>query len=80
MQRIEKIISTPTRTLSPRPAKSPLKCKTNQLDQYLKYELSVKIITNFLHRHHETLTHHFFNALRRADTRKKERIYKFVAI
>lgn len=36
MQRIEKIISTPTK--SPiRPTKSPLKCRTNQLDQYLKY-------------------------------------------
>lgn len=81
MQRIEKLISTPTRTVSPiRPNKSPFKCRTNQLDQYLKYELSVKIITNFLSKHHEALMYQFFNAVRRSDYRQKERIYKFVAI
>lgn len=49
MQRIEKIISTPNKHTSPiRPSRSPLRCRTNQLDKYLKYELSAKIINNII--------------------------------
>lgn len=67
MQRIEKIISTPTKNISPhRPTKSPLKCRTNQLDQYLKYELSAKIVHTFIKRHHDHLVTLFFNMIRRS--------------
>lgn len=65
MQRIEKIISTPTK--SPiRPTKSPLKCRTNQLDQYLRYELSGKIINSVIKRHHDQLVILFFNLIQRS--------------
>jgi hypothetical protein len=54
MQRIEKIIHTPTKSknnISPiRPTKTPLKNKPNQLDKYIKYELSAKIINNIINR------------------------------
>ena len=53
MQRIEKIISTPNRKTSPtKLSRSPLRCRTNQLDKYIKYELSAKIINNIIQKHH----------------------------
>jgi hypothetical protein len=81
MQRIEKIIGTPNRNVSPiRPSRSPFRCRANQLDQYLKYELSAKIINGVLQKHKDQLVLIFFNKLRRADNRQRERVYKFVAI
>ena len=81
MQRIDKIISIPNRAVSPiRNTRSPFKCRTNQLDQYLKYELSAKIINNVFQKHHEQLTILFFNLIRRAQTRQRERVYKFITI
>lgn len=84
MQRIEKIINTPKKAAnnaSPiRPAKSPLKHKPNQLDRYIKYELSMKVIGNIISRNNTHLVMLFFNMLRNSDYRQKEKIYKFVAI
>lgn len=81
MQRIEKIITTPIKNVSPiRPTKSPLRCRANQLDQYLKYELSAKIIQSVIKRHHDQLVNLFFNMIHRSQPRQKERIFKFVAI
>ena len=84
MQRIEKIIHTPTKAVnnvSPiRPTKTPLKHKPNQLDKYIKYELSAKIINNIVNRNNQQLVMVFFNMLRNTEYRQKEKIYKFVAI
>lgn len=80
MQRLERIM-TPTKTKSPhRPSKSPLTCKTNQLDQYLKYELAAKIINTLTIRNNNRLIAFSFNSLRNCDYQQKERIYKFVSI
>jgi len=81
MQRIERIMGTPNKTISPiRPSKSPLNCKTNQLDLYLKYELSGKIVRSIIQKNHNHYVTLFFNCLRNSEYRQKERIYKFVAI
>lgn len=84
MQRIEKIINTPSKVnnnVSPlRPTKSPLKHRPNHLDRYIKYELSMKIINSIASRHNSQLVMLFFNMLRNTDYRQKEKIYKFVAI
>ena len=84
MQRIERLISTPNRASSPmRPSKSPLSCRTNNLDRYLKYELSAKMITGVIDHRHQALKVHLFNALRQAhparhtDTRVDERMIEW---
>ena len=67
LQRIEKIMSTPKKgSTRYRPSKSPLTCKTNNLDQYLKYELSTKIIQNILNRHDQHCFTYFFSTLKTA--------------
>lgn len=75
---------TPSKTnnnISPiRPSKTPLKHKPNQLDKYIKYELSAKIINNIVTRNNQHLVMVFFNMLRNSEYRQKEKIYKFVAI
>jgi hypothetical protein len=72
---------TPTKTKSPhRPSKSPLTCKTNQLDQYLKYELAAKIINTLIIRNNNCLIAFSFNSLRNCDYQQRERIFKFVSI
>jgi hypothetical protein len=81
MQRIDKIMGSNTKSVSPyRPSKSPIKMKTNNLDNYLKFELSVKIISSFIDKTNNHLITNFFNALRTCEYRQKERVYKFVAI
>ena len=81
MQRIERIIGTPHRVTSPiRPSKSPLLCKTNRLDRYLKFELAAKISASIIHKSNKKLTALFFNAIRNCDPQQRERIYKFVPI
>ena len=81
MQRIERLISTPNRATSPiRPSKSPLSCRTNTLDKYLKYELSAKMISGFIDHRQQTLKAHLFNALRQAHPAHVQRVYRFVAI
>jgi hypothetical protein len=63
-----------------RPSKSPINCKTINLDKYIKYELSTKIIQNIIDRNNRSLLNHYFNAIRTVEYRQKERIYKFIAI
>ena len=65
MQRIEKIITTPNRHHSPlRPSHSPLRCRANQLDRYIKFELSARIITKLIDKHHSQLANLFFSRIR----------------
>jgi len=76
-------MGTPTsnKTASPiRPSKSPHSCRTSQLDKYLKYELSAKIINSFYHKQQTVLVTQFFNALRQTQHKTVERIYRFVAV
>jgi len=75
MQRIEKIIHTPSKlgpNMSPhRPAKSPLSQKPNRLDRYIKYELSMKMINSIISRTNTHLAMVFFNMIRNSDYRQK---------
>jgi hypothetical protein len=81
IQRIDKIMFTPKKGgYQPRPSKSPVLCKPKNLDQYIKYELSTKIIQNIVNRTNQKLINQFFNAIRSTEFRQKERIYKFIAI
>jgi len=81
MQRIEKLMGTPNRNASPmRPSRSPLSSRTNQLDKYLKFELSAKIINSVIKKKNSLLITGFFSTIRNCEYRQKERIYKFVAI
>lgn len=48
MERIEQIMQIPKDRTPHRPSKSPICCKANHLDRYLKYELASKIITKIL--------------------------------
>lgn len=65
MQRIDKIMYTPRKSTNPaRPSKSPLTTQPKNLDRYLKYELSSKIVQAVITRNHQRLVNQFLTALR----------------
>lgn len=65
MQRIDKIMGSNNKSISPlRTAKSSIKVRTNNLDNYLKFELTVKIIGNVIEKNNKLLLTHFFNMIR----------------
>jgi hypothetical protein len=80
MQRIEQIMQIPKKGTPHRPSKSPISCKPNHLDTYLKYELSSKIIQKILNQNHQKLVQLFFNIIRTTEYRQKEKIYRFIAV
>jgi hypothetical protein len=80
MQRIEQIMQMPKRGTPHRPSKSPISCKANHLDRYLKYELASKIITKILQQNNERLVQLFFSIIRMTEYRQKEKVYRFIAV
>lgn len=65
MQRIEKIMLTPKKVSNQyRPSKSPITCRPNHLDRYLKYELASTIIKNLIYRFNQRFVSQFYNAIR----------------
>jgi hypothetical protein len=81
MHRIDQIMLTPRKNnKQPRPSKSPAYYRPSNLDKYIKYELSTKIIQKIINKNHMQLANSFFNAIRSSDFKQKEKIYKFIAI
>lgn len=67
MQRIDKLMhqmkNTNASPIRSRPSKSPLHLtpSTNNLDQYLKYDLTAKIISRVVDSYNKNLILHFLN-------------------
>jgi hypothetical protein len=82
MQRIERLMGTPSKTgkqVSPL-SRSPAPKANTHLDKYLKYELSAKIISSLLAKHHTRDKTFALNAFRSVPIHHKERVFKFVGL
>jgi hypothetical protein len=71
LQRIDRIIGPKKKnSLSPVAStihKSPNAHKTNNLDNFLKYELTVKILSKVIEKNNNVLMHYFFNICRKQE-------------
>jgi hypothetical protein len=79
MQRIDQLISTPTKGAA-RPGRSPLRPFSHELDKCIKCERSIKAIEDVISRSNLTLVNSFFNAIRGSELRQREKIFKFIAV
>ena len=64
LQRIEQLIGNRGRTPSPINSRMKRPITTRNLDHFLKYEFTFKMLFNFMEKNNRVLMRHFFNNLR----------------
>lgn len=80
LHRIEQIMGNRSRTPSPINSRVQKSMKPSSLDHYLKYELTFKILINFVDRKLKESKRVFFSNFRTAHKHQVEKIYRFVSI